>query len=375
MPAPRIRADYDQLLHIAQIFDQQAETTEGTLRDMAQRMQVLQGGDWIGQGAQAFYSEMEQSILPTFKRLVDALHAAAQTTQAIIGEVKGAEQGASSTFNKGASNVAAGRSAEGMAAAGGATAAGIATGAAAGATLPAWLNQLLGGNGSQNSGDALDQFTNELHNIRDSLAASQGTGSGFDAGTSDSDFPSQQILDAVKQDLASQSQAAANGWDQQGAGNGAGAGAGGGSGSGSGGGSGAGSGSGSSGSGGGGSGGGGADAGSFGGGGSMGAGGNSQVSGQQGMVSNVAAALRGDMGGLFGGSDGANSFGAAVVAGITRSAAGGAPIAQVVLTVGASAGGLLFATKGSGQAGGVGGWASGQFAQHAASPIYRAARG
>ncbi len=57
MPAPRIRADYDQLTQIAQQFDQQAETTERTLRDLTQKMQVLQGGDWIGDHEPGWGSE------------------------------------------------------------------------------------------------------------------------------------------------------------------------------------------------------------------------------------------------------------------------------------------------------------------------------
>src|SRR6266508_4320089 len=119
MPAPKVRADYDQLSRITQLFEQEAESTERTLRDMMQRMQVLQGGDWIGEGARAFYSEMEQSIIPTYNRLINALRTASRTTQVVNGLMKDCEHGASSTFSKGASRVASGRSAEGMAAAGG----------------------------------------------------------------------------------------------------------------------------------------------------------------------------------------------------------------------------------------------------------------
>ena len=131
MPAPKVRADYDQLSQISKLFEEQADTTERTLRDMTQHEQVLQGGDWIGEGAQAFYSEMEQSILPTFQRLIAALRAAARTTKAISDLVQGTEQSTSSTFNKGASNAASGKSNQGMAPTGGA--AGAAAGAAGGA--------------------------------------------------------------------------------------------------------------------------------------------------------------------------------------------------------------------------------------------------
>lgn len=89
------------------------------------------------------------------------------------------------------------------------------------------------------------------------------------------------------------------------------------------------------------------------------------------MVGANAPGARGGGGGMFG-AGGAGSLGAAVVAGLTRGAAGAAPIAEVALMVGASAGGLLFAAKGQG---GAAGWAAGQLSQNASSPIYRAARG
>jgi WXG100 family type VII secretion target len=43
-------------------------------------MQTLQAGDWIGQGAMAFYQEMDDSVLPTLQRLINALDTAANTT-------------------------------------------------------------------------------------------------------------------------------------------------------------------------------------------------------------------------------------------------------------------------------------------------------
>lgn len=409
MPAPKIRADYDQLTNIAKQFDQQAESAERILRDLTQKEQVLQSGDWIGQGAQAFYSEMESGIIPAITRLINALRMASQVSNAVRDLMQGTEGGVSSIFKKASANVAAGKSAAGMAASGGgagaaagAGAAGAAggrsgaggsssTGGTAGAggagrtggassttniniaiNLPAWLNQMLGLGGNGNApagGDKLDQFVDEIHHARDLISSGKTTTFELD---SDSDFPSQKILDAVKADLASQSDASANGWQQQGAG----------SGGGSGGGSGSGGGAPSATTptdakqtpqtGGGGGGGGGGDQ-SPSGGGSMGAGGSGSVSGQQGLVGNAAAQGGGGSGGVFGGGDTPGSFGAAVVAGSLRAAGAGAPIAEVAIMVGASAGGLLFATKGG--AGGLGGFAAGQFARNAASPLFRSVSG
>jgi WXG100 family type VII secretion target len=83
VPGSRIRWDYDQLNSIAQHFAQQAESARGTLNALKQQMEVLEGGDWIGVGANAFYNEMHSAILPALDRLARALDEAARTTEQI----------------------------------------------------------------------------------------------------------------------------------------------------------------------------------------------------------------------------------------------------------------------------------------------------
>ena len=58
MPGPKVRADYDALEIVAQGFSKQAEATAQTLQAIKGQMDTLQAGDWVGQGATAFYAEM-----------------------------------------------------------------------------------------------------------------------------------------------------------------------------------------------------------------------------------------------------------------------------------------------------------------------------
>jgi WXG100 family type VII secretion target len=94
MPTPRVRADYDALSQITQSFQAQAEATRRTLQSLKRQIQVLEGGDWIGQGATAFYQEMNGAVLPAMQRLGNALETAAQTTQQISQIIKQAEDDA-----------------------------------------------------------------------------------------------------------------------------------------------------------------------------------------------------------------------------------------------------------------------------------------
>lgn len=353
MPASVFRADYDQLNEVAKLFEEQANVAQGFLRDITQQKQRLQDGDWIGEAGAKFYQRMDDEVLPELKRLVDAMHLSSQVAKAVSGLVKQLEQDTSGIFNKGAQGLASALAGAGIAGA---------LGGALGSALGNLARGLAGGSGiSAGRQDALDKYSDQLQAVRATLG---GGGNGSSSGL----IPSQEIMDAVRQDLSSQGQMAENGWKQAAA---SGGGSGGGSGSGSG----------APGgapattppaeqpkSGGGGGGGGGSPSG---GGGSMGAGANSQVGGAQGMVGAAAGGGRGG-GGMFGGGDSIASLGAAVMSGVTRAAGGAAPIAEVVLMVGASAGGLLFASKGSG---GAAGWAAGQLSQSASSPILRGARG
>ena len=98
MAADKVRSDYDQLKTIAQTFSSQADTLTGMNQNVSSCMDTLQGGDWIGQGAQAFFKEMNDSILPTMKRLQSAMTESARITTQISQTMKQAEDSASKVF-------------------------------------------------------------------------------------------------------------------------------------------------------------------------------------------------------------------------------------------------------------------------------------
>lgn len=131
MAVPKVRADYDQLKAAAGQFGGQAEAVQKTLQALQRDLTVLEGGDWLGQGATAFYQEMGGQVLPTLKRLARALEAARQTTvqinqvmaqaeaeaarwlrgegdgqNAALGGAAAAAVGASALFNNGAAGTA-----------------------------------------------------------------------------------------------------------------------------------------------------------------------------------------------------------------------------------------------------------------------------
>jgi WXG100 family type VII secretion target len=99
MSAPTVRSNYDELKNIAQSFSQQAESLNTMNQNLQGNVDTLQGGDWIGQGAQAFYKEFGDTVMPTLKRLQNAMSESARITQQISQVMKEAEDNASRVFH------------------------------------------------------------------------------------------------------------------------------------------------------------------------------------------------------------------------------------------------------------------------------------
>ena len=83
MAAPQVRSDRDQLKQIQATFSKEAERVEQFTRDLTGKMDTLKGGDWIGQGANQFYQEMESQVIPNLNRLRNAMGEAARVTNQI----------------------------------------------------------------------------------------------------------------------------------------------------------------------------------------------------------------------------------------------------------------------------------------------------
>lgn len=99
MPAPRIRGDYDLLAQISQMFTRHSTETQRMINRVNQAFTTLQGGDWLGKGANAFYREMEHDVFPSLKRLAAALNIASRTTRQIDKILHEAEAEAARIFN------------------------------------------------------------------------------------------------------------------------------------------------------------------------------------------------------------------------------------------------------------------------------------
>ena len=194
MPSSVVRADYDALRSMSQSFGQNASNARQSLQRLRSQMDVLQSGDWVGQGATAFYAEMNGIVVPTMSRLVKAMEEAQRVTLQISQIMKAAEDEAARYLNQqgtGAGPAAGGEAA--MPAAGGGSAGGSAggtpaggdpggtVGVAVGAGLGAVVGGIIGGPLGAAAGAALGGVVGEA--IGSAVGGEPAAGGGVSGGS------------------------------------------------------------------------------------------------------------------------------------------------------------------------------------------------
>ena len=109
MPAKQVRSDYDQLKGNASSFRRQEEAVKQTSQKLKAVIEQLKGGqDWVGQGANEFYKEMESEVMPAMKRLENAMAEGARVTDQVAQILKAAEDAISNFWKTILQNIGAG---------------------------------------------------------------------------------------------------------------------------------------------------------------------------------------------------------------------------------------------------------------------------
>ncbi|MCB9172383.1 MAG: WXG100 family type VII secretion target [Ardenticatenales bacterium] len=102
-----IQVNYERLETISQQFAERAELVAQLRAELSHRAAPLREGGWQGEGALAFFNEMDSEILPATQRLQEALHEASDVTLKISEIVRAAEEEAAALFTNGTSGESA----------------------------------------------------------------------------------------------------------------------------------------------------------------------------------------------------------------------------------------------------------------------------
>lgn len=100
MPGIKIQADYDELEKIAGELADESSNMEQLTHQIMNLVGELEGGGWIGRGADAFYGEMHDLMEPGLNRLIRALEDGSNAIKQISNMLSQAEQDASSLFGR-----------------------------------------------------------------------------------------------------------------------------------------------------------------------------------------------------------------------------------------------------------------------------------
>ena len=98
MPAPKIQANYDELAQIRDRFTQQSDQVDQIFNKIKSCVDQMQDGKWTGNGANAFFQEMQDLVFSGIQQLRDALQEASRITQQTTETMKSAEKMASAYF-------------------------------------------------------------------------------------------------------------------------------------------------------------------------------------------------------------------------------------------------------------------------------------
>lgn len=100
MSATVIQAQYEQLEELVQRFHAQADGSSQLLQNVRRHLDDL-NGEWIGEGSQAFFREMEDEIFPALQRLTAAFEQSSDATSEIMRILQNAEEDAAQQMSVG----------------------------------------------------------------------------------------------------------------------------------------------------------------------------------------------------------------------------------------------------------------------------------
>jgi len=93
------KLNYDDMSNIVKMFRSEAQDIDGLLKQTKGKVESLHNNQWVGQGADKFFGEMEQSVLPAVGRLVGALGHAGDVAQKIADTIRRFDEETKSFFN------------------------------------------------------------------------------------------------------------------------------------------------------------------------------------------------------------------------------------------------------------------------------------
>jgi WXG100 family type VII secretion target len=92
------QVNYDEMQTIIKSLQSEEEEIMQLMKQTQGKVESLHNNQWIGQGADKFFDEMEQTVLPAMNRLGHALGVGARVAQQILNTIHHADEETKSYF-------------------------------------------------------------------------------------------------------------------------------------------------------------------------------------------------------------------------------------------------------------------------------------
>lgn len=86
------QVNYDEMQAIIKALQAEEDDLKALLSQTKSKVESLHGNQWVGKGADQFFSEMEGTVLPATGRLVYALNVAGHVAQQIMNIIHNADE-------------------------------------------------------------------------------------------------------------------------------------------------------------------------------------------------------------------------------------------------------------------------------------------
>ncbi len=93
------QVNYDEMQAIIKSLQNEEAELRTLLQQTKSKVEALHGNQWVGQGADQFFNEMEGTVLPSMGKMVYALDVAGRVAEQIIKIIHGADEETKSFFN------------------------------------------------------------------------------------------------------------------------------------------------------------------------------------------------------------------------------------------------------------------------------------
>ena len=93
------KCDYDAMQGISKQFLTDQNDISNLLNQTKSKVETLHGNLWMGEAADKFFAEMENTVLPSLSRLVNALGRASEVTLKVSDTIRQADEETKTFFS------------------------------------------------------------------------------------------------------------------------------------------------------------------------------------------------------------------------------------------------------------------------------------